>query len=370
MVQDGGSKGFSLAVKAKGAKINMKKWLLSNPKGKSAVRTLELDGLRKGTKNLSSFIVWLMGGEEEITLVKFRLAPRPDGLNLNFVKANWGVIKDNLMKFVQEFQKNGDIVKDLNKTFIALIPKSVHPETLKDFRPINLVSSMYKILAKVLANRLKTVMDSLVDESQMAFVKNLQILDSFVVAEEIIHSWRKDKMGGLLVKLNFKKAYDSMDHAFLDFVMAEMGFRFVSVSSFRRCVEDFSDEDVSEFNKVVFNSYFAERDILVDVVWFRMAWRFKNHGRGSNEPIMVMVENLEFCYLEAFPVKSRSFSKWIPPLRDALKFNVDGSVIRSLLRTYDNLLVSYASRDSNMVADGLAKKGLFADGECVVWNLA
>ncbi|KAK0601643.1 hypothetical protein LWI29_026061 [Acer saccharum] len=67
-------------------------------------------------------------------------------------------------------------------------------------------------------------MNSVIGENQMAFVRGRQIMDSFVVAEEIIHSWRKDKEGGLLVKLDFEKAYDSVDHSFLDFILEEMGF--------------------------------------------------------------------------------------------------------------------------------------------------
>ena len=63
-------------------------------------------------------------------------------------------------------------------------------------------------------------MKKVIGETQMAFVKNHQILDSFVITEEIIHHWKKNKNGGLLVKLDFEKAYDSVDHNFLD----DMGF--------------------------------------------------------------------------------------------------------------------------------------------------
>ncbi|KAK3219853.1 hypothetical protein Dsin_013823 [Dipteronia sinensis] len=58
----------------------------------------------------------------------------------------------------------------------------------------------------------------------MAFVKGRQILDSFVIVEEIIHEWKGDNEGGLLVKLDFEKAYDSVDHDFLDHMMEDMGF--------------------------------------------------------------------------------------------------------------------------------------------------
>ncbi|PNX56231.1 cysteine-rich receptor-like protein kinase, partial [Trifolium pratense] len=65
----------------------------------------------------------------------------------------------------------------INSTFIALIPKTDSPQRLNDFRPISLVGSLYKILAKVLANRLRQVMGSVISEAQTAFVKNRQILD-------------------------------------------------------------------------------------------------------------------------------------------------------------------------------------------------
>ncbi|KAK2663424.1 hypothetical protein Ddye_001998 [Dipteronia dyeriana] len=113
------------------------------------------------------------------------------------------MIKDDFMRFIHGFHEAGSIVKDLNKTFIALIPKYGKPESLKDFRPISLGGSMYKVLAKVLANRFKEVMDTVIGDTQMAFVRNRQILDSFVIVEDIIHSWRKDSERALLAKLDF-----------------------------------------------------------------------------------------------------------------------------------------------------------------------
>ncbi|KAK3211126.1 hypothetical protein Dsin_015832 [Dipteronia sinensis] len=95
---------------------------------------------------------------------------------------------------------------------------------MKDFRPISLMGSMYKVLSKVMANRLRNMISLVVGESQMALVKNRQILDGFIIAEEIIHKWKHDKQGGILVKLDFEKAYDCVDHTFLDQMMEIMGF--------------------------------------------------------------------------------------------------------------------------------------------------
>ncbi|KAK3227715.1 hypothetical protein Dsin_007577 [Dipteronia sinensis] len=130
------------------------------------------------------------------------------------------------MGFLREFHSNASVVKHLNKTFIAHIPNVSKPETVKDFHPIILVNSLYKVLAKILSNRMKKVMNSVIGETQMAFVKNSHIIDSFVIASEIIHKWKGNSTGGLLVKLDFEKAYDSVDHSFLDSTMKDMGFRF------------------------------------------------------------------------------------------------------------------------------------------------
>ncbi|KAK2648406.1 hypothetical protein Ddye_015895 [Dipteronia dyeriana] len=92
------------------------------------------------------------------------------------------------------------------------------------YRPISLVGSMYKILAKVLASRIKKVMESVVGDSQLAFVKNRQIVDSFMIAKEVIQKWKSKKEGGLVVKLDFEKAFDSVEHKFLDDMLGKMGF--------------------------------------------------------------------------------------------------------------------------------------------------
>ncbi|KAK2651415.1 hypothetical protein Ddye_011271 [Dipteronia dyeriana] len=95
---------------------------------------------------------------------------------------------------------------------------------MKDFQPISLVNSLYKILAKVLANRFKRVISSVIGDTQMTFVKDRQILDSFVVAEELSHHWKRNNDGGVMVKLDFEKAYYSLDLSFLDNMLQDMGF--------------------------------------------------------------------------------------------------------------------------------------------------
>jgi len=84
-------------------------------------------------------------------------SPGPDGINFGFIKDFWLDLKEDIMRFVSDFHRNGKLTKGINTTFIALIPKVDSPQSLNDFRPISLVKSFYKILAKLLANRLRQV---------------------------------------------------------------------------------------------------------------------------------------------------------------------------------------------------------------------
>ncbi|KAK2634471.1 hypothetical protein Ddye_029263 [Dipteronia dyeriana] len=99
-------------------------------------------------------------------------APGPDRLNLNFVKKNWDWIKKDFMLFMKAFHTHCSVIKELNCTFIALILKIMNLISINNYRPLSLVGSIYKVLAKVLANRLKSDMDSVIGPTQMAFVKD------------------------------------------------------------------------------------------------------------------------------------------------------------------------------------------------------
>ncbi|RVX16052.1 putative ribonuclease H protein [Vitis vinifera] len=97
-------------------------------------------------------------------------------------------------------------------------------EALGDYRPISLVGSLYKWLAKVLANRLKKVVGKVVSKAQGAFVEGRQILDAVLIANEAIDSTLKNNESGILCKLDIEKAYDKVDWNFILTIMKKMGF--------------------------------------------------------------------------------------------------------------------------------------------------
>ncbi|RVW43416.1 Transposon TX1 uncharacterized 149 kDa protein [Vitis vinifera] len=151
-------------------------------------------------------------------------APGPDGFSMAFWLFAWEFVKADVMGFFKEFYENGKFVKSLNATFLVLIPKKVGAEALGDYRPISLVGSLYKWLAKVLANRLKKVVGKVVSKAQGAFVEGRQILDAVLIANEAIDSTLKNNESGILCKLDIEKAYDKVDWNFILTIMEKMGF--------------------------------------------------------------------------------------------------------------------------------------------------
>ena len=101
-----------------------------------------------------------------------------DGFTMAFFHKCWRVVEDDVMAVFKHFHRFSIFERSLNASFLSLIPKKSNVVNIKDFRPISLVGSVYKLLSKALANRLRVVLDSLISETQNSFVGGRQILDS------------------------------------------------------------------------------------------------------------------------------------------------------------------------------------------------
>lgn len=112
----------------------------------------------------------------------------------------------------------------LNSTFLALIPKSDGANKLSQFRPISLCNVIYKIISKVIVDRLKTWLIVLISEEQSGFVVGRQILDGVVIATESIHSMDGSTNKAMFIKLDMAKAYDRVRWSFLWKIFGAFGF--------------------------------------------------------------------------------------------------------------------------------------------------
>ncbi|GJZ62655.1 RNA-directed DNA polymerase, eukaryota, partial [Tanacetum coccineum] len=144
--------------------------------------------------------------EREVTIEEIKTAvwncgtdksPGPDGFTFDFYRQFWSTIDKDVYAAVNHFFINGDIPAGCNSSFIALIPKVPDANLVKDFRPISLIGSIYKIIAKILTNRLINVLGDIVSEK---------------------------KQKSLIFKVDFEKAYDSVRWDFLDDVLKKFGF--------------------------------------------------------------------------------------------------------------------------------------------------
>lgn len=140
----------------------------------------------------------------------------PDGFNFQFIKSAWHIINEDVYANVEDFWKTGKLPKGSNVAFIALITKIESPREFKDFRPISMVGCIYKIIVKVLVNRLKRVMNDLIGPFQSSFLEGRQILDGALIAGELLESCKSSKSQAIFLKLDFHKAFDSISWAFLN----------------------------------------------------------------------------------------------------------------------------------------------------------
>ena len=155
---------------------------------------------------------------DEVKAALFQMAPTkalgPDGMNALFFQKYWHIVGNNAIDAVLGFLESSHMVPGINATNIVLILKVKCPKKMSDFCPISLCNVIYKIISKVLANRLKLILPQIISPTQSAFVPGRLITDNVLLAYEILHtmhSRKKGKAGSLALKLDVSKAYDRVE---------------------------------------------------------------------------------------------------------------------------------------------------------------
>ena len=115
-------------------------------------------------------------------------APGPDGFSGVFYQKCWGIVKEDVVRAVVSFFEDGRMNNELNNTDVVLIPKMYGPEMVSHFRPISLCNFLYKVISKVMVNRLKHILPHYISDSQSAFVSGKLITDNVLIVYELLHT--------------------------------------------------------------------------------------------------------------------------------------------------------------------------------------
>ncbi|GKD44344.1 RNA-directed DNA polymerase, eukaryota, partial [Tanacetum coccineum] len=151
-------------------------------------------------------------------------SPGLDGFTFDFIHRYWKIINQDVVNSVREFFVTSKFPPGCNSSFITLIPKKQYAKVVKDFRPISLIGSFYKFIAKILANCLSMVISDLISDVQSAFVSNRQILDGPFILNELITWCKYNKTKAMIFKVDFEKDFDSVKWGYLDGILSNFGF--------------------------------------------------------------------------------------------------------------------------------------------------
>ena len=166
-------------------------------------------------------------------------APGPDGMPPLFFQSFWHLIGDDVSKVVLDCLNSCHIPEEFNFTYVTLIPKVKNPEKISEFRPISLCNVIYKLISKVLANRLKPLLPLIVSENQSAFQAGRVITDNILMAFETLHYMKNHQSGNtsfMALKLDMSKAYDRVEWSFMKGLLEKMGFHRKWVDLMMECI--------------------------------------------------------------------------------------------------------------------------------------
>ncbi|KAL5555846.1 hypothetical protein UlMin_038082 [Ulmus minor] len=161
-------------------------------------------------------------GAEDVRAAVFQMAPSKspgaDGMYAFFYQKYWAIFGDEVTTTCLGFLNEGLGLGSINETLITLLPKVKCPTHITEFRPISLCNVLYKIISKMLATKMRSVMDSIISEEQSAFIPGRLISDNAIIGFECLHALkrrRSKKKGFLALKLDMAKAYDRVEWSFI-----------------------------------------------------------------------------------------------------------------------------------------------------------
>lgn len=174
--------------------------------------------------------------KEEIKQVVFSIpddkAPGGDGYGSQFFKHCWHLIGDDFVSAIQDFFSHGKLLREVNATILTLVPKVKCPRNVGDYRPIACCNVIYKCITKLICTKLSLILPDIVSLNQGAFVQGRHIVDNILVCQDLMRCYRPSSLvKGCMLKIDLKKAYDSIDWGFLKDLLSALHFpeKFIAI---------------------------------------------------------------------------------------------------------------------------------------------
>ena len=254
---------------------------------------------------------------EVLKKTKDRSAPGLSGFTYTFFKDFWSFYGNILTKAFNESFTLGRIPDFMSRGVISLLPKGDKDKTfLKNWRPITLLECPYKLLSGVLASRLNSVINDLIDPAQKGFVPDRNIAENSRTFYDILDYAKREKKGGTAIVLDYEKAFDTLSHSYFEEVLKFFGFGENFINWIRICLKDF----------------YACTSHADNISRSFPVGRGARQGDPLSPPIFALA-------IEIFSIKIRSSP-------EALPYSMGNQLIKLLLYADDSIIITLQDEDS------------------------
>lgn len=140
----------------------------------------------------------------------------PDGYSSEFFKSCWKIIGPEISQAVMEFFSSGSLLKQWNATTLVLIPKITNDATTSDFRPISCLNTIFRVVSKMLARRLQTILPRVISQSQSAFMPGRLLAENVLLATVLVQEYNTaSSLPRAMLKVYLCKAFDALRWNFI-----------------------------------------------------------------------------------------------------------------------------------------------------------
>ena len=178
---------------------------------------------------------------EEIKKAMFSIddykASGPNGFSSLFFKAAWSIVGSDVIDAMTSFFKSGSLLREINCTVIALVPKVPNPESMNDYRPISCCNTVYKCISKIIAARIKQCISEIISHSQSAFVQGRSIADNILITQALMINYHRNSgPPRCALKVDIKKAYDTISWSCIFGILSSMGTLTFLMKCIKECI--------------------------------------------------------------------------------------------------------------------------------------